>query len=110
MTGEVVLFQGRGCQGGFGVEEAGELGDEGVTLDGVSFLSLSYFCQWLFRLLYVLVQAGLSVVIQVVAHPLLVAEVVSPWRHIGHRCERLVRSVDRDKQIISIIHPSPNLL
>lgn len=57
-------------------------------------LSLSHFCQWLSRLLYVLVQAGLSVVIQVVAHPLLVAEVVSPWRHIGHRCERFVRSVD----------------
>ena len=46
MTGEVVLFQGRSCQGGFGVEEAGELGDKGVTLDGVSFithtLSLSF--------------------------------------------------------------------
>ena len=32
VAGEVVLFQGRGCEGGFGVEEAGELGDEGVTL------------------------------------------------------------------------------
>src|SRR5699024_9162096 len=32
VAGEVVLFQGRGCEGGFGVEETGELGDEGVTL------------------------------------------------------------------------------
>lgn len=32
MAGEVVLFQGGGGQGGFGVEETGELGDEGLTL------------------------------------------------------------------------------
>ena len=28
VAGEVVLFEGGGGQGGFGVEEAGELGDE----------------------------------------------------------------------------------
>jgi len=36
VAGEVVLFQGGGGEGGFGVEEAGELGDEGVALGGVS--------------------------------------------------------------------------
>ena len=32
VAGEVVLFQGGGGQGGFGVEETGELRDEGLTL------------------------------------------------------------------------------
>lgn len=32
--GEVVLFQGRGGEGGFGVEDAGEVGDGGFTLRG----------------------------------------------------------------------------
>ncbi len=32
MPGEVVLFEGRGSEGGFGVEEACQLGDEGVAL------------------------------------------------------------------------------
>ena len=32
VAGEVGLFEGGGCEGGFGVEEAGELGDEGFTL------------------------------------------------------------------------------
>lgn len=41
MAGEVVLFQGGGCEGSFGVEEAGELGDEGVALE--SQLSLYWF-------------------------------------------------------------------
>ena len=40
VAGEVVLFQGRGCEGGFGVEEAGELGDEGVTLFGLVLVLL----------------------------------------------------------------------
>lgn len=35
MAGEVVLFQGGGCEGCFGVEEAGELGDEGFSLFGL---------------------------------------------------------------------------
>jgi hypothetical protein len=38
VAGEVVLFEGRGCQGGFRVEEAGELGYEGVTLKWVFVL------------------------------------------------------------------------
>lgn len=32
MAGEVVLFESGGGQDGFGVEEAGELGDEGFSL------------------------------------------------------------------------------
>lgn len=32
MAGEVVLFEGGGGEGSFRVEEAGELGDERVTL------------------------------------------------------------------------------
>lgn len=32
VAGEVGLFEGRGGEGGFGVEEAGELGDEGFAL------------------------------------------------------------------------------
>ena len=32
VAGEVVLFQGGGGEGGFGVEEAGELGDEAFAL------------------------------------------------------------------------------
>ena len=32
VAGEVVLFDGRGCQGGFRVEEAGELSDQGFSL------------------------------------------------------------------------------
>ena len=32
VAGEVVLFQGRGGEDGFGVEEAGELGDEVFAL------------------------------------------------------------------------------
>lgn len=31
MTGEVVLFQGRGSESGFGVKEAGELGYQAFT-------------------------------------------------------------------------------
>jgi hypothetical protein len=33
VAGEVVLFKGGWCLGGFGVEEAGELRDEGFSLD-----------------------------------------------------------------------------
>ena len=32
MAGEVILFESGGGEGGFGVEEAGELGDQGVSL------------------------------------------------------------------------------
>lgn len=32
VAGEVVLFEGGGGEGGFGVEEAGELGDESFSL------------------------------------------------------------------------------
>ena len=32
MAGEVILFKGGGGEGSFGVEEAGELGDERFTL------------------------------------------------------------------------------
>ncbi len=34
VAGEVVLFESGGGESGFGVEEAGELGDEGFTLWG----------------------------------------------------------------------------
>ena len=33
MAAEVVLFEGGGCEGAFGVEKAGELGDERFALD-----------------------------------------------------------------------------
>lgn len=34
VAAEVVLLEGGGSQDGFGVEEAGELGDEGLALGG----------------------------------------------------------------------------
>lgn len=34
VAGQVVGFEGGGGEGGFGVEEAGQLGDEGFSLVG----------------------------------------------------------------------------
>lgn len=45
VAGEVGLFEGGGCEGGFGVEEAGELGEEGFALGvwGVRLWGFGFF-------------------------------------------------------------------
>lgn len=47
VAGEVIRFQGGCVEGGFGVEETAELGDEGFSLRGniVSQVSCGIFCR-----------------------------------------------------------------
>lgn len=101
VAGEVVLFQGRGCEGGFGVEETGELGDEGVTLFGISFgPTEKWMCLFL---LYALVREGLLAAIQVAVLLRRVLVAASPWRHIGRRYGKGLRS--KESGSISIALP-----
>lgn len=107
MAGEVVLLQGGGCQGGFGIEEAGQLGDEGVTLyhPSVSIRLLQPF-GILSCCCYALVLGCLSTAIPLVA-PLLSGLVVAlPWKHIAHKRGKAVQSVDRETNHQHMSSPS----